>query len=180
MPHFDAAYNFARWLTHNEHDAEDITHEAYLRAMTFFDGFRGGDAKAWILAIVRNACRTYYERGRARHSEPFDEDVHRAPHAETMTAAYSTHSDPESSHLEKTNAALVNQALRRVPPDAREVLILREVEELSYKQIAHIVDVPVGTVMSRLHRGRRLLSVALHRLVAASRLRPSANVNAAS
>ncbi|HEU5133371.1 MAG TPA: sigma-70 family RNA polymerase sigma factor [Pyrinomonadaceae bacterium] len=153
MPHLDAAYNLARWLTRNEDDAQDMVQEAYLRALRFFGGFHGTDARAWLLTIVRNTCYTWLKRSRsAELSGDFDEVV---------LTKESDELDPEASHVLKVRAQLVNEAIEKLPIEFREVVILRELEELSYKEIASITGIPIGTVMSRLSRARKRLFVCL-------------------
>jgi RNA polymerase sigma-70 factor (ECF subfamily) len=153
LPHLDAAYNLARWLTRNEHDAEDVVQEAFLRAYQFFGGFQGGDGRAWLLAIVRNTCYTWLQRNRAR--EPaiaFDETKHSG--ADRAVA-------PEAPLLQLEDRQLLGQALEELPPEFREVIVLRELEGLSYKEIAAVTGSPMGTVMSRLARGRERLEQSL-------------------
>ena len=153
MPHIDAAYNLARWLTRNDADAQDMVQEAYLRALRFFSGFRGTDAKAWLLTIVRNTCYTWLRRNRSPElSCDFDELV-QAREAEGP--------DPETEQLMKAQARLVNEAIEKLPIEFREVVVLRELEELSYKEIAVVLGVPIGTVMSRLARARKRLMLSL-------------------
>jgi RNA polymerase sigma factor (sigma-70 family) len=158
LPHLDAAYNLARWLSHNPRDAEDIAQEAYLRALRFFDTFRGDSARPWLLAIVR---RVWYDEWRRRSTSeevtPFDELRDDTPPEGWETAS----ADPETLAMRAEDARGVQDALQRLPVEYREVLVLREMEELSYREIAVIVDVPVGTVMSRLARGRRRLATLL-------------------
>ncbi|HLJ16309.1 MAG TPA: sigma-70 family RNA polymerase sigma factor [Bryobacteraceae bacterium] len=152
LPHLDAAYNLARWLTRNQHDAEDVVQEAYLRALRFFDGFRGGDGRGWLLAIVRNTCYTWLERDRGRAHTELDEDT---PCAECGPT------NPEALLLEKLNAASVSACIEELPVEFREVIVMRELEELSYKEVAAAAGVPIGTVMSRLARARKRLEDCL-------------------
>jgi RNA polymerase sigma factor (sigma-70 family) len=153
MPHLDAAYNLARWLMRNEYDAQDMVQEAYLRALRFFGGFHGTDARAWLLTIVRNTCYTWLKRKQAPEFLcDFEEAV--------MTKE-SEEPDPESSHELKVQSQLINEAIEKLPVEFREVVILRELEELSYKEIAAITGIPIGTVMSRLSRARKRLLVYL-------------------
>ena len=153
MPHLDAAYNLARWLTRNEDDAQDMVQEAYLRALRFFGGFHGTDARAWLLTIVRNTCYTWLKRKqRLELSGDFDEVV---------MSKESDDPDPEASHVLKVQGQLISEAIERLPIEFREVVILRELEELSYKEIAVVTGIPIGTVMSRLSRARKRLLVCL-------------------
>ena len=153
LPHLTAAYNLARWLTRNEHDAEDVVQEAYMRAFRYFDGFHGGDSRAWILAIVRHTCYTWLQHNRSQElMTGFDEEIHSLDGEAT---------NPETLLLHHTNQVLLRQALEELPIEFREVMILRELEGLSYKEIAAIAALPVGTVMSRLARARRRLQQAL-------------------
>ena len=148
LPHLDAAYNLARWLTRDARDAEDVVQEAYLRALKHFNTFKGGDARPWLLKIVRNTYYTWVQRKRVTET-PFEEeeDVH-----------ISDTPSPEMLLLKETDKQLVRRALRKLPTEFLEVIVLREFEELSYKQIAETVQVPVGTVMSRLARARGRLA----------------------
>ncbi|MDR3418440.1 MAG: sigma-70 family RNA polymerase sigma factor [Nevskia sp.] len=160
-PHLDAAYNLARWLTRTPHDADDVVQEAYLRAFRFFGGFRGGDARAWLLAIVRNTFYTWLEQHR-RNGQGVEYDeatigLHTVEAGEE--ALHGT--DPEKLLLRAADQGLVEAALSKLPVDYREILVLRELEELSYKEIAEIVGVPLGTVMSRLSRARAQLRVQI-------------------
>lgn len=155
LPHLDAAYNLARWLTRNTEDAEDVVQEAYLRAFRFFDGFHGGNPRTWLLKIVRNTCYTWLHKNRALQSAAlFDEQVH-TDTAESIT--------PEALLLQKHHGQLLNQALEELPAEFREVLVLIELEGLSYKEIADVLSIPIGTVMSRLARARRRLRESLSR-----------------
>jgi RNA polymerase sigma factor (sigma-70 family) len=156
-PHFDAAYNLARWLTRDPHDAEDVVQEAYLRAYRFFSSFRGGDGRAWLLAIVRNTCYSWLTQHRRLQSalDPVE--------LEEELAAPAEHG-PEEILLRESAQQQLAQELEQLPLEFREVLVLRELEELSYQEIASIAAIPIGTVMSRLSRGRRLLRTRLEAL----------------
>jgi len=153
LPHLDAAYNLARWLAGNERDAEDITQEASLRAFKFFSSFRGGDARSWLLTIVRRTAWTWLRRNR-QHEEAveFDEELH---------GGQDVSANPEVALVRADDVEVVRQALETLPALFREVLVLRELEGCSYKEIAEIAGVPVGTVMSRLARARGQLQTAL-------------------
>jgi RNA polymerase sigma factor (sigma-70 family) len=149
LPHLDAAYNLARWLTRDGHDAEDLVQAAYLRALKSFDGFHGVNARAWLLTIVRNTCYTWLEQKRARGpATAFDEEIH---------GVESDANDPEKRLLLEEDHQAARRALEGLPPDLREVVVLRELEGLSYKEIAAIAGIPLGTVMSRLARARERL-----------------------
>ena len=162
MPHLDAAYNLARWLTRNEHDAEDVVQEAYLRAFKYFDGYNGGSGRAWLLAIVRRSCFTWLGRNRPGEMVPLDEAAAVVIDARAgATACGDGEANPESQAMRNVDRDMLNQAIAGLPPLYREALVLRELQELSYKEIAEIAGVPIGTVMSRLARARRLLREAL-------------------
>ena len=149
LPHLDAAYNLARWLTHDDHDAEDVVQEAFLRAFRYFDGFHGEDGRTWFLAIVRNTCMTWLKRQRSERAVlPFDETLH-SPQAHGP--------EPDSRLLQAASREAIHDALGELSAEFREVIVLRELEGLSYKDIARIIGSPIGTVMSRLARGRDLL-----------------------
>ena len=146
LPHLDSAYNLARWLVRNGDDAEDVVQEAYLRAFQYSSGFRGGDARAWLLTIVRHTSYGWLRKTRAY--EPvaqFDEEIH--------TSGTET-SNPEQLLLQNADRRLVEKALSQLPVRFREILVLRELEDLSYKEIADVMGVPMGTVMSTLSRAR--------------------------
>ena len=149
LPHLDAAYNLARWLTQNDHDAEDVVQEAYLRALQFFDGFRGEGGRGWLLSIVRNTCYTWLRKNRAHAAEPFDEEIH---------SAGQDARNPEAAALENADRRMLQTALEELPLEFREVLVLRELEGLSYEEISAVAGIPAGTVMSRLARARRRLA----------------------
>jgi RNA polymerase sigma-70 factor (ECF subfamily) len=150
-PHFDAAYNLARWLTRSPADADDVVQESYLRAFQFFDSFRGGDGRAWLLSIVRNTCYTWIRKNRAYElTTEFDESLHS-----------SDTSNPETIQLRRADTESVRDALEKLPAEFREVMVLREMEGLSYKEIADIAGIAIGTVMSRLSRARKRLHDAL-------------------
>jgi RNA polymerase sigma-70 factor (ECF subfamily) len=157
LPHLDGAYNLARWLTRNPADAEDIVQEAYLRAFKFFDSLRGPNSRAWLLSIVRNTCYTWLQQNRPRDLEaPFDENIHSEENAGE---------DPAAQVLKSATDAMLKEALEALPAEFREVVILRDLEGFSYKEIAEIARIPPGTVMSRLARARqRLKELLCHRL----------------
>ena len=149
LPHLDSAYNLARWLTGNEHDAEDVVQDAYLRAVKFFDGFRGGDARPWLITIVRRTCYDWLQRNRSHKSlAVFDEELH-SDQGDSL--------DPAQFVQRQEDREMIRQALNELPVEFREMLVLRELEELSYKEIAAITNLPQGTVMSRLARARERL-----------------------
>jgi len=154
LPHLDAAYNLARWLTGDGQEGEDLVQEAYLRAWKAFNGFHGGDARPWLLKIVRNTCYTWLQRNRSARWMTFNEEMH-----STLNEA----SNPETILVRRVDGELVQDALQGLPPHLREVMVLRELEGLSYQEIATVSRVPVGTVMSRLSRARRRLQQALGR-----------------
>ena len=157
LPHLGAAYNLARWLTRDETDAEDVVQEAYLRAFKHFGSFHGGDFRPWLLAIVRNTCYTWMQHNRSPELMiPFDEEAHEIESEDL---------NPEALLLQRADTVMVRQALEELPAEFREVIVLREFEGLSYKQIADVTEIPVGTVMSRLARARKRLQerLASHR-----------------
>ena len=152
LPHLDAAFNYARWLTRNEADAEDVVQDAYVRALRFYASLRGDNARAWLLTIVRH---TWYGRFRPRdsaHQTTVFDELNNERTAEGL--------DPEALLLQRQTVDEVRAALEELPVDFREVIVLRELEGLSYKEIAGVAGIPIGTVMSRLARGReRLLTI---------------------
>lgn len=158
LPHLDAAYGLARWLARDPVQAEEAVQEAYLRAFTYFDSFRGENARPWILGIVRNACYRLFEDNAA--ATPFDEELH-GENAMAPGTVVPFPPDPEAAAIERAERDALQRCLRGLPPGFREVVVLRELHGCSYAEIAQIASVPMGTVMSRLARGRRLLQQAL-------------------
>ena len=152
LPYLDAAYNLARHLLRDGHEAEDAVQESFVRAIRHFGGFRGVDGRAWLLTIVRNACFTQLRRRRGDEKVEFDDEMHTAPNDA---------SGPEAELSRTIAAESVREGLNRLSAEFREVVVLRELEGLSYKEIAQIAGVPIGTVMSRLARARRQLMLAL-------------------
>jgi RNA polymerase sigma-70 factor, ECF subfamily len=156
VPHLDAAVNLARWLLRNRADAEDVAQEAMLRAYRFFDQFRGGDARAWLLQIVRNSCYSWLEKNRPMElMTEFDEELHVQPSP-----------NPETLAARANEREGLMRALESLPTRSREVLVLRELEGCSYKEIVEITGIPMGTVMSTLSRAREKLQRTLTAAVA--------------
>jgi RNA polymerase sigma-70 factor (ECF subfamily) len=153
LAHLDAAYNLARYLMRNEAEAEDVVQSAYLRAISHFASFRGGNGRAWLLTIVRNSC---YDRMRERGASVQDADFDEALHS-----GGKQNPNPETALLLTERTELVRKSLAELPAESREVLVLRELEELTYREIANIVGIPMGTVMSRLSRARQRLQETL-------------------
>jgi RNA polymerase sigma-70 factor (ECF subfamily) len=156
MPHLDAAYNLARWLTHDDHDAQDVVQEATMRAMRYIHGLRAESARSWLLQIVRNTFYTWLKTNRPSERvvlDDFDESSQDFP----ASAA----DEPHVIAVRKSDRDQLNAAIAALPVAYREVLVLRELEDLSYSDIARIAEIPIGTVMSRLARARGLLRVAL-------------------
>ena len=152
LPHLDAAYNLARWLTHSDQDGEDVVQEAFLRAFRFIDSWHGEQGRAWLLTIVRNTAMSWLKEGRASSAtREYDELRHSEGHTD----------GPESLLSRKDERGQVNAALKKLPVDFREVLVLREMEDLSYREIAQVAGIPIGTVMSRLSRARKELGELL-------------------
>ncbi|HEY7986533.1 MAG TPA: sigma-70 family RNA polymerase sigma factor [Methylophilaceae bacterium] len=156
--HLDAAYNLARWLMSNEADARDVVQIASLRALTYLDSLRGDDAKSWFLGIVRNCCMTALNERSARIADMDMDAV--VEGSDELAMLGSSSAIPEQEMMRRDNRAHVNQALQQLPVGHREVLILREMEEMAYDEIAAVMDVPIGTVMSRLSRARLLFKQA--------------------
>jgi RNA polymerase sigma-70 factor (ECF subfamily) len=153
LPHLGAAHKLARWLTGDAVDAEDVVQEAYLRALRFFGGFHGADARPWLLAIVRNASYTWLQQERVQRSvRGFDKEFDGCD-AEALS--------PEQQLLREEDRQSVRRAVEALPPKLREVVLLREIEGRSYKEIAAIAAIPLGTVMSRLARARGQLQRCL-------------------
>jgi len=159
LPHMRAGYNLARWLLRNDQDAEDVTQEAVVRAFRFFDGFAGQNPRAWLLTVVRNTAYTFLQQNRARElGTEFDEVAHSEPAANGRASE-----SPEVLVLRSAQQRLVNEAVEALPVEFREVFVLREMEGLSYKEIADVARIPMGTVMSRLSRARQQLQAAVDR-----------------
>lgn len=157
LPHLDAAYNLARWLSGRDHDAQDIVQESYLRAWRAFPRFRGGDSRSWLLTIVRNTCRTMHRKNQRADDFSVLDDEDPIPAGEAW--------DPQAILAASVEVDAVRAAVGALPPEFKEVLVLRELEGLSYKQVAQVLKLPLGTVMSRLARGRaRLHDLLLARM----------------
>ena len=155
IPLIDDAYTLARHLLHDEHDAQDVVQEAYLRAWRFYASFRGGDERAWLLTIVRHCCYTWRRGRRDSERVAFDEEQHGTDESSRYSA--------DARAIDESERVNLDAALDRLPQEFREVLVLRELQELSYKEIARVTGVPVGTVMSRLARARERLRRVLKR-----------------
>jgi RNA polymerase sigma-70 factor (ECF subfamily) len=153
LPHLDAAYQLARWLMRNEHDAEDVVQEASLRAFRYFRTFTGGNGRAWFLRIVRNCCRDWRGHSVQALTDPFDEGQHRS----LRPAA-----DPETLLLQTDDLALIERTMSNLPDRFHELLVLRELEGLSYRELADAIGIPMGTVMSGLSRARQAFRGALN------------------
>ena len=156
LPHLDAGLNLARWLTHNDQDAQDVVQEAVLRAIRFIDAFRGENARAWLLQIVRNTCFSWLKENRPAELVVLD-DADDVLHEIAAPAA----DEPPAMAMRSADRLQINQAIAALPVVYREVLVLRELDDFSYKDIARIADIPIGTVMSRLARARSLMRQAL-------------------
>jgi RNA polymerase sigma-70 factor (ECF subfamily) len=153
LPHLDAAYNLARWLMRNDEEAADAVQDACLRALRFIGGFRGGDGRVWLLAIVRNTCYSRLKRGTIRENEiEFDDEIHSL---ETQAT------NPEALLERSRDSETLRRALEQLPEEFREIVVLRELEGMAYKEIADVAGVPIGTVMSRLARARKRLQQTL-------------------
>jgi len=153
LPHLDAAYNLAKWLLGNEQDAQDVVQEAYFRAFKSFSGFHGPNGRAWLLTIVRNTSYTLLKKSRAvDFTTPFDEEIHVTGQESASPSTILEHSE---------DAELIKEAMDALPAEFREILVLRHQEDLSYKEIADVAQIPPGTVMSRLARARAKLKERL-------------------
>jgi RNA polymerase sigma-70 factor, ECF subfamily len=159
LPHLAAAHRLARWLIPNEHDAEDVVQEASLRAFRYFRTFTGGNGRVWFLRIVRNTCYGWRVQGFRASTDPFDEEQHSGARPAC---------DPETLLLQTDDVALIDRAMSALPDRRRELLVLRELQGLSYREIANVMGIPIGTVMSSLSRARQAFRGALH-----SELKPS-------
>jgi RNA polymerase sigma-70 factor (ECF subfamily) len=157
VPHLDAAYNLARWLTGDDQDAQDVVQDAYLRAFKFFGSYHGGSSRAWLLTIVRHTAYTWLRQNRMHDpTTPFDDEM-----PDTIVETVSL----EGSYLQEADYQLLREAIAALPLEFREVIILHEMEGLAYKEIAVVANVPIGTVMSRLSRARdRLQKYLLERM----------------
>lgn len=153
LPCLDAAYSLARWLVRDEYAAEDVVQDAYLRALRYYSSFRGGDARPWLLGIVRNCCHSWFAQQKRSHAMECDVEGADGPVLDSQDRMQT----PETLLLQKLERAQVTAAISRLPLVFRETLVLREIEELSYEDIALILEIPKGTVMSRLSRARRML-----------------------
>ena len=158
LPHLDAAYNLARWLLRSDQAAEDAVQEASMRAFRYIESLRGDDARPWLLGIVRNTCFTMLERTR---NQPQWVDFDEAEFEAALIEAPQHGADPVMQLQQQRIRLQVDAAIRALSPPLREVIVLREFEDLDYAQIAKIAGVPIGTVMSRLARGREKLRAAL-------------------
>lgn len=153
MPHLNDAYTLARYLLHDEHDAQDVVQDAVLRAIRHIDGFRHGDARAWLLTIVRNCCYTWHKSHKRERSNVSLSDEGALTVADSNTA--------DDATIRASDSEVIRAAVDRLPAELREVLVLRELNELSYREISEVVGVPMGTVMSRLSRAREKLAAVL-------------------
>ena len=149
LPHLNAAHNLARWMTRNDQDAQDVVQESYMRAFRFFDSYRGGDGKAWLLEIVRNTCFTFQRREMRKSTVVVFEEAAHTPSVKQPNA--------EEALVEAGNRQILRRCIEALPEPFREVLVMRELEEMSYRQISEVSGLPPGTVMSRLSRARQRL-----------------------
>jgi RNA polymerase sigma-70 factor (ECF subfamily) len=156
LPHLNAAFNLARWLTRNDHDAQDVVQDAFVRALRYIGGFRGDNARSWLLQIVRNTCFSWMKENRPAEVVAFEDNEHELENLPGPVA-----DEPHTIALRNADRAQINRAIAALPIAYREVLVLRELEDCSYSDIARIADIPLGTVMSRLARARNLMRQAL-------------------
>jgi RNA polymerase sigma-70 factor, ECF subfamily len=167
LPHLNAAYSLARWMMRHPEEAEDAVQDAYLRALEHFDRYQGRGEKAWLMTIVRNVCLTRLKRSRQSAKVVMMEDVlGEVEQVNSQNSLGHRLSEPEIAVIAKAERDEVHHALRRLPTSFREVLVLRELQELSYQEIAGIIGIPIGTVMSRLARARSALKSSFSRLEA--------------
>jgi RNA polymerase sigma-70 factor (ECF subfamily) len=157
LPHLDAAYTFARYLLRDEHEAQDAVQEAALRAFRAFPDFRGGDARAWFLVIVRNLCLSWRRKHRANPVVATGHDDPRAAGVEPRAA--------DADAIASSDRAAIRHAVLQLPVEFREAIVLRELQELSYTEISAVLAIPIGTVMSRLSRARRMLAQSLGHVI---------------
>ena len=156
LPHLDAAFDLARWLTRNDQDAEDVVQEAFMRALRFIDSYQGGSGRAWTLAIVRNTCFSWLEKNRPQWLQS-GVDIDSLPLPDESPLG----EDPARSALRNADRDMLVRALEALPAVFREAIVLRELEDFAYKDMAQMLGVPIGTVMSRLARARRMLREVL-------------------
>jgi RNA polymerase sigma-70 factor (ECF subfamily) len=157
MEHLDAAHNLARWLMRNDQDAQDVVQEACMKALRSFDTFRGGDFRSWFLTIIRNTSFTWLRRRKGSQAHGAGQSMDVEPEIAADPQAY----DPQEIAIRAANVNRVRRAIDALPESLREVVVLREMEQLSYKEIGKIAGIPIGTVMSRLARGRMQLQALL-------------------
>lgn len=153
LPYLDDAYTLARYLLRDEHDAQDAVQDAVLRALRYFESYREGDARAWLLAIVRNCCLTWHRRQRVQRAS--------VPLADADLVDIGTARETDARAIARSERAVLERAVATLPVEFQEVIVLREIQDLSYKEISDIVGVPIGTVMSRLARARKRLASVL-------------------
>ena len=162
LPEMDAAYSFARWMTGNPTDAQDVVQDAMVRMLKYIDTFRGGNARTWVLSVVRNTALTWLETNRRPGQISLDDDSDRAAAVDDLLVAHGEDGgDPAAIQLQRSEIEALHRAIRELPIEQREVVLLRDVEGLSYREIATVLEVPPGTVMSRLARARDVLGQRL-------------------
>src|SRR4051812_15072689 len=153
VPHLDAAYTLARYMLRDEHDAQDAVQDAALRAFRYFASYRDGDPRAWFLAIVRNCCLTWRQR---KPAISLDDSI-----SEEMSHTLYDPTETDASAIKHSQQAVITRAVQSLPPEFREVIVLREIQDLPYAEISQVTGVPIGTVMSRLSRARKRLAAIL-------------------